>query len=138
MPVYPTIIPDLDLAVVRYQGTISLADIQRAFGEYISHTLYRPGRTEIGDLSGVTRVDIDFGAMTILRNQLIEHHMSLGVRTDCHLIAPNDLAFGMARMFQTLSDATEGNLSVRVHRSPDELLDIVGHSKQLSQLLGHK
>ncbi|MBV2361048.1 hypothetical protein KUH32_14885 [Thalassococcus sp. CAU 1522] len=65
----------------------------------------------IVDLTDVTDYALDFVQMLGLVNRMAAH-FEPGVSTKAALLAPSELSFGVARMFQSLAD---GNLPHDIH-----------------------
>jgi hypothetical protein len=110
---------DRDLVVCKWWGPISLSDFRVTFAKYLSDANYRPGRPELIDFTGVTSADVGFksiwSALTTVNNQV----PGKKVRTRTILIAPGDLVYGLSRMYQTLSQNTDG-IRVEVYRTQRE------------------
>ena len=75
------------------------------------------------DLRGVTRYDLDFDQMHRLTTQVAPFYSEQGLRKVIY--APDDIGYGMTRMFQSLADAQVG-LDIEIVRSEREALDAVG------------
>jgi hypothetical protein len=95
--VYSTFYGDLDVAVVEQQRRTLLADPR--FNPYFS---------EIIDMIDVTDVKCSVDEMRALASA--ESPFATEARRA--IIAPNDLTYGMARMFQILGQETRPNLVV--------------------------
>lgn len=74
----------------------------------------------IVDYTGATKIELSNEAIRLIANQ------PPTVSPDCIQVnvTPQDLMFGLARMFQSLSSETRPNL--RVVRTMDEALDLIG------------
>ena len=77
-----------------------------------------PSCKTIVDLSGLTRLDVSTSAVTKLARS---HSPDLPTRV---FVAPKDVVYGMARMFQVLSENTRKN--VHVVRTMNEAYKLLG------------
>ncbi|ASP19355.1 hypothetical protein ANTHELSMS3_00636 [Antarctobacter heliothermus] len=127
MPISYCISPDLDLLYARYFGPMRAAQFADIYQVYMDDPDYRLGRTELIDMSDATAMELNFEQVnTIL--------MGVGraipkdtppIRTV--ILAPSDVAFGLARMYQSLADYS-GLLEVSVHRTEAGALSELGLS----------
>jgi hypothetical protein len=116
---------ELDLLVAEWSGHITMADWRTTFERYLADAHYRPGRTELIDLSGVTHLDAGFHAIWGALNSVNAQQPGTTVRTRTLIIAPGDVVFGLGRMYQTLADNADG-IRVEIHRDPADALAALG------------
>jgi hypothetical protein len=125
MPVELSTCLDLDLVVFDWSGDVTMAEWRVAFDRYLGDAHYRPGRTELHTSLHVRSLDATFksiwSALSTVNGQAREH----GVRTRTVLATPNDVIFGLARIYQTLAQNTDG-IVVEIHRTEAEALAALG------------
>ena len=86
----------------RFSGTISVADLVD-LGERLRNDVHAdPGYLFIEDMRGVTEDRITFNEMQQVTGNIAAYRKMIGVPLRIGLIAPSDVTFGMARMFQSL------------------------------------
>lgn len=121
MPISYCISPDLDLLYARYFGPMRAEQFSDIYRVYMDDPDYRLGRTELIDMSDATALELNFEQVkTILMG--VGRAIPKGtppIRTV--LLAPGDVAFGLARMYQSLADYS-GLLEVSVHRTETDAL----------------
>ena len=121
MPIEFSTSLDLDLLYARWYDRVDLAQFKENFKRYLSDENYRPGRTELIDLSDLAHFDLDFrriwGILSMVNAQL----PGVKVTTRTVLIAPFDLMFGFSRMFQSLAE-NAGGVKVEVYRNEEDAL----------------
>ncbi len=102
---------DRDFVYARWWGHIESRTRLRNFENYLQDVHYKPGRTELVDLSGVTASDWDLDrARKLLRH--VDARSDI-VRTRTVIWAPTDTTYGCARMYQSLAEIT-GRISVEI------------------------
>lgn len=69
---------------------------------------YRPGLPELADLSRVTKDNLNFHGMRRLAREANLDAQNNGQEKRIAVYAPNDVIYGMARMFSTLCDLEPG------------------------------
>lgn len=107
--------PALDLVYARWWGRIDLDQIRSNFALYLTDRHYRPGRSELIDVSAVTHVDLDFQRVQVILRTVNQQRPGHPVRTRTVVWAPDDEAFATGRMYQQLADYA-GGIVVEVHR----------------------
>ena len=128
---------DLHLVFTRYSGFIDAAQLAQALNAATDHPDYVPGMTELTDLSGIERTDINFAKMIDHRTKMAQHYDPQPARTQHYLIAPTDLGYGMVRMYQTLAEDKINNMDLRLFRSEREALQDMGRTEtSVAELLG--
>lgn len=115
----------LDLVYERWWGQIDLDQFRDIFVTYLADRHYRPGRAELVDLSGVTRVDLDFQRIQVMLRTVNDQLPGQTVRTRSVVWAPDDETFATGRMYQQLADYA-GGVSVDIHREEAEALAACG------------
>ena len=100
MPVRYKILPENNLVVVHYTGVLTLEDISSVRKEGASDPDFSPDYHVIDDITGVTSTKINFDDLSHISGKSVA---SKGVKRA--LVAETELQFGMARMYQTLSES---------------------------------
>lgn len=98
-------VTELNIAIARPRGEFSIAYALGWAPALLSDPRYRPGMHHIYDLSGMNPVGVAFDEMHALADAMRGRASLAG-----HLIAyvaPDDLAFGLARMFLGIVDADQ-------------------------------
>ncbi len=106
---------DLDLVYARWWGEIDLYQIRTNLVIYLADRNYRPGRPELLDLSGVTRVDLDFERIRVVLRDVNDQLPGAMVHTRTVLWAPDDDTYATGRMYQQLAEYS-GGIKVEVYR----------------------
>ncbi len=114
------------LLIVSCVGLYSPAEAQHTIAAYLHDPDFDPDHNMIIDLSQATDTDASYQEMQELA-QSIPPKMAHVSRKRCVIIAGNDLIFGMARMYQQLS---EGRLPypIEIVRTEQECLQALGIS----------
>lgn len=98
------VLPDQQLILARFSGVYTTADgkemAQRLLDAPSSAMTYR----HLYDLSQVTAFDADYGNISAMISWKIPRFSAIPRGTACALFAPGDIAFGMARMYQMVSE----------------------------------
>lgn len=115
MPIEFSTSLELDLVYARWWGVIDLDGFRANFATFLADRHYRPGRSELVDASGVTRVDLDFQRIRVMLRQVNEQQPGTTVHTKTVIWAPEDEAYATGRMYQQLADYA-GGISVEIFR----------------------
>lgn len=135
LPITFNISTDLDLSYARWEGHISLDDFREMYAAYMDDRNHRPGRRELCDLSGLQDMEIDYDQVWSSVIMVNPRNQMMPVKTQCVVYAPNDTAFGLARMYQSLSAIRDGAV-VTVCREEVEVMSELGLSyKAIDTLL---
>ncbi len=105
-----------------WSGAVDYDQFEANFIRYLQDAHYRPGRPELIDLAAVTDIDINFNLVRSMVRQVNEQAPGIIVDTRTVLYAPDETAFGIGRMYQTLADIS-GGTRVEVFRTEREALD---------------
>ncbi len=122
VPIRFSISLDLDLMYTAWCGRVSIEEFRAIFVRYVEDPNYRPGRTELIDFSDVEHIDANFSSIWSALNLVNAQVPGQVVRTRTVMVAPGDVVFGLARMFQTLAENADG-IKVEVYRSATMALD---------------
>ncbi len=114
MPVTATVISSHNLVYSRYSGIILRHDIVAEMMRIYSGKNYRPGMDELVDLRQVTDVQITHPEMTDHVRQANLTHRNQLTPIKVSFWAETTIAFGMARMFQSLTEALNSKMTCYV------------------------
>lgn len=121
MPIDFSVSLDLDILVARWEGDVDVSEYRDGFTKYLQDPDYVLGRRELCDFSQVNNLDADFkriwSVLTMVNNQA----GGAPVDTQCAIYAPDDVTFGLARMYQSVADSADG-VRVCVFRGEAEAL----------------
>ena len=99
--------------------------MRRNFLAYLEDPDYRVGRPELIDLRGAEALDIDLGNLTMLLNKANSQKFNGAPGTMTSVLATEDMAFGLSRQYQGLSESRNG-IRVSVSRDEGEALAALG------------
>ena len=122
MPVSTIVLSNLGLIYFHVRGVVDHLQILAAHQETEHHPDFRPGMTELANMTDVSDINIKFPSMIGLRDRLSTRYSANETITQVHTLAPTDLTFGMARMYQTLAEIGNAKIRFHVHRSETETL----------------
>ncbi len=114
-----------DLIVMRCWGKVTMQELRSTFVAAVHDPNYRYGMSEFGDFSGVTSVDLGFPEMMALAERFRAGYERSRNVAKVAYFAPGDIAFGMTRMFQTLTSDVE-NLDLGLFRTLEPALEHLG------------
>ena len=125
MPVRVYFFPDLDFRWVRYDVTLTTADVIA-----VIHQAYGTGGEPVGrrsfvDLETVETVGITFSDMNSATQTAVENLTAKSVRIRLAVFAPTEVTFGIARIYQTLMD-NSGMAETLVTRDRREVAPFLG------------
>jgi len=116
---------ELDLLLTRCRGAIRMDDFRQTLVRLKADAHYRPGRTELTDLTEARHVDANFGNLWSVLNAVNNQIPGQRVRTRTVLITPDEVMFGLGRMYQTLAQ-NSGGIDVELYRSEGDALRALG------------
>ncbi|MBP0481743.1 hypothetical protein [Sagittula salina] len=118
MPIARYYAPDGAYAICVYTGIIDRATIRDHLVDHVADPLHRATMPEISDLRNIEDLQLDFGSM---RGVVREKNDAYRVQKTISVFAPGDVAFGVARIYQSLAEA-DGGIQVSVFRTEAETL----------------
>lgn len=128
MPTQSTPLTDENILFVRCFGQIEPRDI---IGWQVDDRISPNSDNTLVilvDLSGVTGTDMTFDHVNATHGKLARHYQNRGSVLHLVLYAPEDLAFGMTRIMQSLTAMTD-HVKVDVFRDPNELSNYLPDAK---------
>ncbi len=112
MPVTYHIESDTGMVFTRGEGMVTSAELLEHQRRLAADPAFEPGYRQLSDYSAVTHTDASWGVIHELARNTPFHPESRRA-----LVAPMDLVFGLARIFETFS---EERSNVRVFRNREE------------------
>jgi hypothetical protein len=129
MPVKSTIDPNSGVIVHAVSGDVSFDEILRALDRIVDHPLYQPGSAALWDFSGAAADKLDTKGLRNLVGRVRERLGNRGTGYKVALVAPRDLDYGLARMYQAY--ASELPIALSVFRSSGEAWDWLSEDTKL-------
>lgn len=122
------LLPKRRLVLALFSGTYATADGQDLITRFLNAPAEATPYSHLYDLSDVTEFDADFSKISSMVSWKTDRLSHVPKGTVCAICAPGDIAFGMARMYQSLS---EGVLpfDMKILRSEAEALAAAGQSE---------
>jgi hypothetical protein len=117
MPIRIELEEESGLRVIRAEGALQDEALYQALAALWQAPDYDPTRDELVDASGVTRADVSTEGIRRLAALALAAHPG-GPPARIAIVAPTDLLFGTARMYEAFVDA--GERQVRAFRSVAE------------------
>lgn len=96
MPLTFRIYPKRNLVYVHCTGQVTVGETRQAFGEYSVHDDFKPGQTQLVDLTDVTGFERDFTAIMALQAMQTDVYLASDTRPYLLFVAPNELTRAMA------------------------------------------
>lgn len=121
MPVSYEIRADLNRLYIRYSGVVTRDEVAQAIGEFAADPAARPGLLQFADLSDVADIDMSFNEIFGLARAAADLARQLGAPVVGAFFAPDDLSFGMARIYESLSESHQF-LTIRAFREKPEAM----------------
>ncbi|HYL83449.1 MAG TPA: hypothetical protein VE263_04385 [Candidatus Angelobacter sp.] len=119
MPAFYKIDKERRLVLTTASGVFSRADVLGHQEKLLKDPDFNPSHSQIVDFRQVTAFDVSSQEIHELAQKSIFSPQSRRA-----IIAPSDLGFGLARMFEMLRE-NQGELGIRVFRTLDEAIDWV-------------
>ena len=120
--------PERFLMFIRLKGHVNQRDIFRYLSKFEKDAQWDRGCRELIDFSGLTDLDLSFEEMRAVRLRQETYYTSVREPVLCVIHAPEDTAFGMARMYQQLVSMT-GDQVVQIANTEAEALSLLGQSE---------
>lgn len=96
--------PERMLLLARFSGTYSTADGNELVENFLNAPPDTASYRHLYDLSGVEVFDADFGTISFMVSSKTSRFSDIPRGTACAILAPGDIAFGMTRMYQSISE----------------------------------
>lgn len=126
--------PEHRCVLYHIYGTFNIDDCQNSKAEAMAHQAFDLGYTQITDLSDVVQFDTNFSGVSQAASVLSELLKDAPAEAVNYILAPEDVHFGLARMYQQLMDG-KSPLQVIVVRSRAELAHCIDlEDDQMSEM----
>jgi hypothetical protein len=119
------ILPEFNLAYVRYSGRMTVAESVEAFRAYVADPAYRPGQKQIVDLSDVTDWERDYVQIMSLQAVKAEALYDPDHPTTVVSVAPTEMARSVANLVNRTWDRVQG-VNYLTAQSEDAALELLG------------
>lgn len=116
---------ETDICYARYIGLTTSGDLQENYGRYVVDPHYRPGRTELIDLSLGDFDAITYASLTPLATIVNDINVNAGTHTATFVYAPSSVSFGTTRMYASITAEMKG-LSIYQAKTEQEVLKLMG------------
>jgi hypothetical protein len=127
--------PDRFLIYIRLEGYVDQKDIFRYFAKFERDKSLKSGCNELIDFAALTDLDLTYEQMRTIRLREEGYYKNTSTPVLCVIHAPQDTAFGMARMYQQMV-ATNDDHIVQIARTEAETLEMLGQPEtRFSDLL---
>ncbi|UZD92354.1 hypothetical protein [Cognatishimia activa] len=137
MPTSTCAIPEANLLFARCYGHIAPEDV---IGWDIETKIASSEDGQLNalvDLSDITGTDMTFDDINTIHGKLVRHYQPRNQKLLLILYAPDDLAFGMTRIMQSLSGMTD-HIDVQIFRESESLAEYLPALNQSLQDLRSK
>lgn len=124
-----TVLPDRNLAYFRIRGDTAIAEGAQAFRDYVDHPLFDPNYTMLTSASEVGDISASFTGIVMAVERLLPVFGSFHAPAHSIIHAPGDVAFGLARMIQQLTEPLSG-IRYTITRNESEALQLAGQRER--------
>lgn len=107
MPVTYEIIDEPAAVLARYRGRVSLSDISTLFQTYSQDPMFSLTRPHIADIRDFDSSTIGFAEIYALFSMFGKSYSEAGAIMRVAIIAPDEVAFGMGRIFENLTEQSD-------------------------------
>lgn len=119
MPVAYEILKAPDVVLARYSGAVTMAEIMQMFETYQTDAAFLLERPHIVDLRDVDTSNVGFNEVFSLFAMFGNRYSAAGVGMRVAIVATNEVAFGMSRIFENLTEQSDW-ASAAIFDSVDE------------------
>ena len=111
MPISYRIDVERNLVLTTASGTLTDDDVLQLKARLVRDPDFRPGMKELSDIRNITRLDVTADGIQAMVEQ-DQRDRAVVASHRLALVVSKDLDFGMARMYQTLTESTMKNVGV--------------------------
>ena len=119
----------LGIVVTTWKGKVSNADLISAYTKLFEDPAFQPGFHELLDVSEADMVEVSGEGLRKLELFIESQTPDSVGEFKTAVVAPEDLSFGLARMYGFYSD--DSSEAVRVFRDSEKALDWLGAPREL-------
>lgn len=117
--------PDHRLHVLSFSGRLNAAIINEATAAYFASSRFSPDQNQIIDLTAVDDYDLGFSSLMSVIRFKVPYMAKLDRTVRYVLLSPTETDFGMARMYQQMTDSHYA-FGILTARSWPEAMRLVG------------
>lgn len=128
MPIRHQLRPDLGLVLSKHTGMVSDAEFLESYRALLDDPEYDLGLSRLVDLRDADSSARSSEALRSIATHLKRRYKGSDLAPRTAVVAPRDLSFGLARMYQAFSEVVPGD--VVVFRSVDAALAWLGVSDE--------
>lgn len=121
MPIRYEIDPSADRVTVTYTGLITPEENLASYLAYLEDPAARPSQDYLVDLTDVTDFESNFAGIRNMVSRLVPLYANRTAGALTAICAPGEVAFGVARMYQSLN-SIEGLENISIFKSKREAL----------------
>ena len=126
---------------VRYaaaSGVLTDADVLEGYGGVLADPAYDPGLDMVFDCTGIERFDVAPATITRIADLVARADRAIppGAHPRAAIVAPADIAFGMARMYQARRESQHAARQYFVCRTMEEARSWLGLSRGQAEVAG--
>ena len=107
MPVTYEILDAPEAVLARYTGVVSLAEITTMFRDYMRDDCFSLSRPHIADIRNFDSKNVFFTEIYVIFSMYGRCYSKTGERMKVAIIAPNEVAFGISRIFENLTEQSD-------------------------------
>lgn len=108
MPIRYVLLADPDLLYAEWTGVVTHEEWAETYRRYLSDPLYRPGRRELLNCSGLEDFAVDFSLVRGILGRINRDAALHGAAGRSTLWTPDAMVYGIGRMFQSLAENARG------------------------------
>ncbi|SMX38972.1 hypothetical protein [Maliponia aquimaris] len=125
MPITYSILPDLGLVLVRFEGEVRTDEHVESFLAYAADPRFDGRQDVLLDLEAGSFNMSNFEEIQVLAYRLKGYYAVRDPGSKTSIWAPGDVTFGMCRMYQSIAEVS-GSLKVGVFRTREETMGYLG------------
>jgi len=124
MPIRYNIHPDRGLVVTHFTGRVTHDELVDTYRRIMADADYELGTNELADLREIDGLDITAASLRAVEELTGARYAGSEADFRTAILAPNDAAFGLARMYEVFAE--DGPENVRVCRALPQALEWLG------------
>ena len=129
MPYDYRVFPEQNFVLTRFHGTYKASEGVDWVRDYFANADFAPDRVQIFDWQHIAEFDATYASVAGMVRTISGDYARVSEGTLCVMHAPQDVSFGMARMYQQVADDVLPT-QIEVARSEEEAFGIAGLDAQ--------
>ena len=129
MPYDYRVFPEQNFVIARFFGTFTANDGVDWARDYFAHADFAPDQLQLFDWQNIAEFDATYASVAGMVRTISGDYARVSEGTLCVMHAPQDVSFGMARMYQQVADDVLPT-QIEVARSEEEAFGIAGLDAQ--------